>query len=308
MATIIIALAGIQTETYEATRVRVNREVSKIFNKNGYSTIITGVPVKKNDLWSFQNDQNYKNKLMRVIWKNIQSFGKHEKVGIFIAHASYENVKYDIYKRTFCPFALTVDFPAVPIHNSRSIFVNKIANQFTVDIKNKFLKLLPKIGFLKHQLIARRNSAACLLPFSNFKSPEFTHFIHALFDAISFPGDPASSIENLIEEYEKKFPRQRTNGAGKKLNYVDDRNLIFQAPGNALHGYPQHTFEDAHNYQCLLNAVSRFGIGYERSFHYDCTYSGQSVTGDFNNCHNELTSYAGNQHTHINISPNDFIR
>jgi hypothetical protein len=304
----IIALAGIQEEIYDATSDRVAAEVRDNFGEGDGNIVIIGTPVKLENLWNYHLDQEYKEKLLGKIWENIQEFDLQSKIGISIAHATYEGIDYSDYKQSFCPFALTIDFEANPNFEKRKQFVNEKANQFTAEIVKKFSSLISNIGFMRHELNSRRNNTPCLLPVRNFQSDNYADFVQTLFSCISTPDNQTEEILDLIKKFEKSHPRQRTSNAGKKLNYVDDRNLIFQAPGKALHGHPQHKLEDAHKYQCLINGVSRFGVGFERSYHYDCVYDHQPITGNHENCHDELISYAGREHSHINISPNDYVR
>jgi hypothetical protein len=174
--------------------------------------------------------------------------------------------------------------------------------QFTGFIRQELVHVRRLVQALKKEFRERDSRTPLLLPVRNFKS----HVLNELLIEVQKlrPGNPDYDVP-LRELIEAKGLVSIKDGP--KNSFFENRNSIrFYGPSKAgaRHGLP--SYSEPHTSACLVNAYFRLGTRYDVNFHYDCQYKDARLSGEFPNCHGEPESHSSR--THLNISPNDFIR
>lgn len=143
-----------------------------------------------------------------------------------------------------------------------------------------------------------------LLPFKAFDHLALRNLKTACEDVThpDFINNVMKSMSSLLA-----LRRPRRRGKGRERCYVDDNKRGF------IYGSERHarveTKTPPHLELCHLLGVSRFGFNVEADRHYNVTMESKAgetlISGDFYNCHNELTSFK--KRSHLNIFCNDYM-
>ena len=104
----------------------------------------------------------------------------------------------------------------------------------------------------------------------------------------------SEAIDNEIgeEEFKKDIravgDRLPSKKIGKRRCFVGAKRLVFESPTKAgpKHGEVPDWGNKDHNVSCILRGRIRFGVSYNRNFHYDCRLP-RKATRKFPNCHGE---------------------
>jgi hypothetical protein len=158
-------------------------------------------------------------------------------------------------------------------------------------------------GVLRKEFTARDSRTPLLLPLQNFKSRLLEELVRDVQKLRPGEQDYDMPLRKLVEGKGLLSKRDR----GK--SFFENRNSIrFYGPSKAgaRHGKPVHFEVAPHLATCLFNAYFRLGTRYDVNFHYDCQYESGHIGGNFPNCHAATENHP--PRTHLNISPNDFIR
>jgi hypothetical protein len=174
------------------------------------------------------------------------------------------------------------------------------------------------IGFLRRELVHVRKLLAAirkeirerdtktplLLPVRNFKSSSLLPLLVGVQQLRPTVPDYDVPVRKFVDAAGISSQRK---GTGKKNSFfMDNRSLEFCGPtkAGARHGKPGLD-DGTHRHECLVNAYFRLGVRYDVAFHYDCSAGGH-IKGQFPNCHDAVENVSAR--THVNISPNDFVR
>lgn len=174
--------------------------------------------------------------------------------------------------------------------------------QFVGFIRQELTHTKKLVQALKKEFNERDSRTPLLLPVRNFKSQELNDLIIDVQKLRPNSQEYDIPLRNLIEA---KGPISIKDGP--KKSFFENRNLVrFYGPSKAgaRHGLP--SYSEPHHSVCLVNAYFRLGARYDVNFHYDCQYENGHISGDFPNCHGTLDHRTAK--THLNISPNHFIR
>jgi hypothetical protein len=177
--------------------------------------------------------------------------------------------------------------------------------QFISFLQRELVHARKLFAALRREVKERDSRTPLLLPVRNFNSPILDELIVEVQKLRPKEKDYDLPLRALIGS--KGLLPVRQVVAGRAKTYFENRNAIrFYGPSKAgpRHGLP--SYKAPHNFGCLVNAYFRLGVRYDAAFHYDCQYANRHIGGRFPNCHSEEQACSLN--THINISPNDFIR
>jgi hypothetical protein len=179
---------------------------------------------------------------------------------------------------------------------------NKEYLQFVSFIQRELVHVRKLTNALKKEFRERDSRTPLLLPVRNFDSSILKELIVDVQKFRSAEDDYYVPLRALIDAKGLASVRETK----KRTYFENERSLRFYGPSKAgaRHGTP--SYGAPHNCGCAINAYFRLGARYDVSFHYDCQYRDKHIGGKFPNCHD------AEQHcplaTHLNISPNDFIR
>jgi hypothetical protein len=174
--------------------------------------------------------------------------------------------------------------------------------QFIGFVRQELVHARKLIQVLKKEFRERDSRTPLLLPVQNFKSQALNELLIEVQKLRPGIHDYDVPLRKLIEAKGLVSIKD-----GPRKSFFENRNSIrFYGPSKAgaRHGLP--SYSHPHTSMCLVNAYFRLGTRYDVNFHYDCQYEDGRISGQFPNCHRELESRSSE--THLNISPNDFIR
>lgn len=188
----------------------------------------------------------------------------------------------------------------------RPQIIRQAGNRLIAVLKDACKKVRDSLGPLKKELTERANRTPLLLPLRNFRSKYLLEIILNLQGEIISSADKSATIKKFVREIERHHPLKQDNPNNPRF-FVDDRNIVFRAPGNNRHAFARVDQTETHSLSCLLSGRRRLGVPFDSTFHYDCTKGQTNLKASFYMCHGEDESEKeGNPH--LNISPNDFVR
>jgi hypothetical protein len=174
--------------------------------------------------------------------------------------------------------------------------------QFTGFIRQELVHVRKLVQALRKEFRERDSRTPLLLPVRNFKSQALNELLIEVQKLRPGNQDYDVPLRKLIDAKGLVSTKD-----GPRKSFFENRNSIrFYGPSKAgaRHGLP--SYSEPHTSECLVNAYFRLGTRYDVNFHYDCQYEDGHIRGEFPNCHRELESCSSK--THLNISPNDYIR
>ena len=168
------------------------------------------------------------------------------------------------------------------------------------------LKLVRQnLGLLRSELNSKANSTPLLLPQGNFRSSRLSTYLQSVADALS-----TADLEETLKKQRARLNEahfKRVASGGNRRQYVDDSRTTFQTPSSHRERHGEsggRSTEAGHSLWCRCASRRRFGVLIPEGFHYDCQLN--SAERRFVGCHREELGIKTG--THLNISPDDFIR
>ncbi|MFX1737149.1 hypothetical protein PXJ20_21095 [Paraburkholderia sp. A1RI_3L] len=184
--------------------------------------------------------------------------------------------------------------------------IRQSGNRLVDCLKNASKSVRTSVGPLKKELTERSNKTPFLLPLRNFRSRTLIATLQQLQENIVTSQDKTSTIRTFGKAVEQNHPLKQDDPK-KPCFFVDDRNILFRAPGRDRHAFARPNDAGGHSHACLLSGRRRLGAPFDPAFHYDCTRGQENLKASFHMCHGQDESEMEGD-PHLNIAPNDFVR
>ena len=193
-----------------------------------------------------------------------------------------------------------IDVESVSLDTSheRNRFVSRLVERGkrTIEGAHKFLSVIAE------ELTNRENRTCLLLPPRNFGRG-----MQQVYQCISVAianGIEAEEFKRRIRAVADRLPKERQ---GRRWCFVGTKGLVFESPTKAgpRHGEVPDWGSKDHDVSCILRGKIRFGVSYNKNFHYDCNLP-RGVGRMFPSCHGEVRLKT--DRAHANIAPNDNVR
>jgi hypothetical protein len=291
--TYALVIAGLRPQLFDRVKKISGKELAP-----GGTTIIS--PLSAHSRY----DGKYIDKLLAATYEFAKKQGDTAPFSTLLLYADYEDNPTVDLLRAFYPFSLPLAFIRPDFENARSgPQIASVLNTFARNLVDAAIELR-RISGIVAGFTNIHNLTPLLLPMSNFRSTRLQAMIDELYFNLPGSPEPKEFIASRVERFISAHPRVRPSEEDRHC--FTDGHLFFKSPGRDRHGVFRNASADAHNMTCLLNARSRVGGHYPAKFHFDCVAVRAALAKDYPNCHG-LRSAPG-QKTHVNISPNDFIR
>lgn len=216
------------------------------------------------------------------------------------------DMNIELLENALFPSILTVGVPWEQVFGSR---------REVAESKNQLIRLLQgasraakaALDALKSEFSEQANRTPFLLPTRNFGSNDLIQSLDSLRRTLPGSHDPRSDLRSERKRFEREHPPALCKiRQPPQYFFTDHRNIMYRAPGKALHGVT-HPETVGHPDACVLEARRRLGAPFHHGFHYDCSRNTEAkLTGMFHQCHEGIQKMTGNPH--LNIAPNDFVR
>ena len=292
----MFAFAGIPLAIYDSVK-EARRRIC------GADSEFLGRPfVQKTADWAYTASDSAH--ITRLFWERLRADheNKLKDTGfalIYVAHEpeSSATLASALFPAIFtAPVRWTFDQSSqMRMNASKNVLVEELSA-----IVSTIRQALPQIA---HEVGPRDNSTPLLLPLKNFASKNLSPVLTDLQTRLLIEQEKRAVVGWAVRRVEHFHPRRKLGEAGR-LVFVDDRDIQFDPPGRARHGFAREG--NGHLEMCLVAGRRRLGAPYDRSFHYDCTKGNSPLAGQFPSCHEPLRDRKGDPH--LNISPNDHIR
>jgi hypothetical protein len=288
-----LVVAGLQVQLFD----RVKKISGKVLAPGG-TTIISPMAAHS------RYDRKYIDKLIAATYEAAKTQSDTAPFSTLLLYADYEDNSTSELLRAFYPFSLPlgITLPNFEIAHSGPQ-ISSVLNTFVRDLVDAAIELR-RISGIMAGFTNIHNLTPLLLPMRNFRSARLRAMIEELYFNLSRAPKPKEYIASRIDHFIVAHPRTRPPEEDRHC--FTDGQLFFKSPGRDRHGMFRNASADTHSMTCLLNARSRVGGHYPAKFHFDCVTVRGSLANDYPNCHG--LRVAPSQRTHVNISPNDFIR
>jgi hypothetical protein len=229
---------------------------------------------------------------------------EREPVSILLIYVDFRNPSSSQFAEQFFPFALASTIPPHPdLTNLGTPQRGAVLNGHIQLVLDAIVRTRSAADRVKHKL-ANKVLIPILLPVLNFRSAVLRQELQGLFSGMTTSADPQATLEAAIRRVLLAHPRERPPESQQTA--LTDGRLFFKSPGRERHGWPRFRRGDDHAKRCLLGSRSRLGAPFEYTMHFDCVPYRGSLARSFPNCHEVET--APGVHTHVNISPGDWVR
>jgi hypothetical protein len=207
----------------------------------------------------------------------------------------------------FFPYALTISVPDFNFLDRCSTKrSNQKKNELVAAVGRAAARLRKSVGPIRRELSTSRSKTPFLLPLQNFRSDVLRNILARGANELAKAADCDRTLAEFRNLIERPHPRVALDH-DRVRHFRDGRGLFFKAPpARWEHGVPHPSGGGKHLPDCLFSSRVRLGAPYRASFHYDCQYANGRITENFPNCHSEDQEIRGQ--THVNISPNDWVR
>ena len=193
---------------------------------------------------------------------------------------------------------IDVESAVLETGNQRGELVSKLVERGkrTIEGSHRFLSVIAE------ELTNRENRTCLLLPPRNF-GRDMQQVYRCVNKAIT-DGIAEEEFKKRIRAVGNQLPKQRL---GRRQYFVGAKGLVFQSPTKAgpRHGEVPDWGSAGHDFSCILRGKIRFGVSYNKNFHYDCDLP-SGAGRKFPSCHREIRLGSGK--VHANIAPNDNVR
>ncbi len=222
---------------------------------------------------------------------------------VFLKHRRND----DLVERAFSIETLTMSVP-MPDWLGHSRYSDarcgQAANEIATSIKRVVRRGEKVLSAVYNQVNSNDNQTPFLLPERNFDSSKIGELARSVGTIALEDNDVFEAVKNLVATFKAQNPRVK--GPNNRDSFRNKRNLLFQGPGSARHGFANSVSKE-HKKQCLIRGRIRFGAPYDPRFHYDCVKLKGSLATSWKSCHEQEVTISPAR-THINISPNDYVR
>lgn len=174
--------------------------------------------------------------------------------------------------------------------------------QFISFLQRELVHVRKLVSALRKEFRERDSRTPLLLPVRNFRSRKLNELLLEIQKLRPPEDDYDVPLRSLVDAKGLSSVRET-----KKRTFFENQSSIrFYGPSKAgaRHGIP--VYQPPHKFGCIVNAYFRLGARYDVAFHYDCQLADGRISGRFPNCHDGEDICSSK--THLNISPNDFIR
>ncbi|WP_315751878.1 MULTISPECIES: hypothetical protein [unclassified Bradyrhizobium] len=288
-----LVIAGLSAELFD----RVKQISGKTLAPDGLP-IISPLPAHS------RYDSKYIQKLITATYGYAKQRNETEPFSTLLLYVDYKDQSTSDLLATFFPFSLAYPLPAPDFSQARTRpQIRNVLNEFAKQVTEAAIELR-RIARTVSEFTNVQNLTPLLLPLRNFASVKLRSILDDLYGNLPRVADRKPYIESVVKSFIADHPRVRPPGQDRHC--FSDGRLFFKSPGRDRHGHFRNAAADNHAMICLLNARSRIGGHYPADFHYDCVPVRNGLASDYPNCHAMRT--APGRATHVNISPNDFVR
>ena len=263
--TILVIAAGIPGS--------IGREfVAGLHGKTEHIEVVTCVPLSESEGYSDSYTEAVYQKFCRSLKRRSGLEGRDvlhwaNVVLIFLERnddtSHTLNSKFETEALVLPVRGIDVESAILDTGNQRDKLVSKLVERSkrTIEGSHKLLSVIAE------ELTNRENRTCLLLPPRNFGGG-MQQVYRCVNGAIS-NGIAAEEFKRRIRAIGNQLPKQRR---GKRRCFVGSKGLVFESPTKAgpRHGEVPDWGSADHDVSCILRGKMRFGVSYNKNFHYDC--------------------------------------
>lgn len=190
-----------------------------------------------------------------------------------------------------------------PVGNVSPNLIANIANNTIRTLRKLIRKAEAILLAISKEVTSNANRTPLLLPFVNYGVSEIRELRDQIMNIIH-ARDEYAALRAVVKQFSSKAKLVRF-GATRYWSFVNDRDIVFCRP-SALHGFNWNLGE-GHNAACYVRSRLRFGSCINPRFHYDCKRRRGALPNFWSSCHSQTVTLQKAK-SHINISPNDYVR